>query len=268
MRPWICMILALLGGTACAPAARDGEPQDEVTPDANVEVVDAPPPFIDAVPPDPNAGDAGTGNESCGQLTAIFRDFRADYETFEGATLGDDRGLVLPTLGSDGTPTFAPSGATATVASPSSFATWYHDVPDVNLRFEQPILLVETSPGLYVFDDSEFFPLDGLGWPNEEVVGHNFHFTTEIHGTFQYRGGEKFTFRGDDDVFVFVNRRLALDLGGVHGPEEKVIDFDAQAAALGIVVGQVASLDVFHAERHTSMSTFHIETSIDCLVIP
>jgi fibro-slime domain-containing protein len=220
--------------------------------------------FIDAAPwPD---GGSDAGGESCGNLTAIYRDFRSSHTDFEDF-LGDDRGLVKDTLGADGKPVYAPSGPTATVAGAASFDDWYHDVDGVNLRFEQPLVLTEVTPGTFVFEDSEFFPLDGLGW-GEEIIGHNFHFTTEIHATFHYHGGEIFTFKGDDDVFVFVNGHLALDLGGVHGPQQATIDFDAQAAQLGITTGQLTSLDVFHAERFTSMSTFRIETSIDCIIVP
>lgn len=216
---------------------------------------------------DGSGGGHGDGNApACGQLTAVLRDFRADHPDFEHHT-GGELGLVARALGPDHKPVFAHAGATTTVASPSSFDQWYRDTTGVNLRYEVPLPLTQNPPGTFVFDDQTFFPLDGTGWPNSEIYGHNFLFTTELHSSFTYRGGERFAFDGDDDLFVFVNNQLALDLGGVHVAQGGSVDFDAAAATLGLVKGQVYPLDVFHAERHTDQSHFHMETTIECLII-
>ena len=76
------------------------------------------------------------------------------------------------------------------------------------------------------------------------------------------QGGERFNFTGDDDLWVFVNGKLAIDLGGVHGPMAGNVDMDAQANNLGLEIGQVYDIDFFFAERHTTQSNFTITTTI------
>jgi fibro-slime domain-containing protein len=113
----------------------------------------------------------------------------------------------------------------------------------------------------YTFSSNAFFPLDGMGWGNQGFA-HNYHFTTEVHTEFYYLGGETFTFTGDDDLWVYVNHKLGIDLGGLHPPLSATINMDAMAAQLGIVKGNVYALDLFHAERHTVLSNFQINTNL------
>jgi fibro-slime domain-containing protein len=153
------------------------------------------------------------------------------------------------------------------ITSASTFADWYNNVAGVNSQITYDLnLSLNQATGTYVFDSANsagFFPVDGLGF-NEVMENHNYHFTTEAHIRFGYEAGQKFTFSGDDDLWIFVNGRLALDLGGMHSPITATIDFDAQASALAISPGNTYNMDIFHAERHTSASNFRVETNITC----
>jgi fibro-slime domain-containing protein len=232
-----------------------------------------PPPAPDAAPvtlPDAAAGITPPATATCGRLMARVRDFRTTHPDFEKDALNYGilyPGLVKGDLGADGKPVYAPPGPTPTTTGQANFDQWYREVPGVNLPFDVPLLLVAQGTGGGSFDSAAFFPVDGRGWPGDDRLGHNFSFTTEIRTQFRYRGGERFTFKGDDDVWVFVNRKLALDLGGMHGEITGTIDLDVQSADLGITPGNSYALDIFHAERHTVASNFHIETSIECLTV-
>ena len=218
---------------------------------------------------DPSASETGFERPKCDpKLDATIRDFKVDHPDFEDfASDVGLKGLVQPTLGPDGKPVYAPAGPTAQTAGPGPFSQWYNNTPDTNIAFAVEIPLTEVMPGLYRYQNDTFFPIDDQGWGNEGN-NHNFHFTTEIHTTFVYEGGEVFTFIGDDDLWMFLNGKLAIDLGGVHPQLEASVDLDAQAAALGITVGGTYKMDIFHAERHTDQSHFRIDTSIQCFIIP
>jgi len=208
------------------------------------------------------------GPECDPTFKATIRDFREDHPDFEDYT-GDSafKGLVLAKLGPDKKPVHAAAGGTPQTTGPAEFAQWYNDVANVNIPFAIELALTEVSPGLFSYQNNAFYPIDNQGWDNEGNP-HNYHFTTEIHLTFAYNGGEKFTFTGDDDLWLFINDTLAIDLGGTHPELSDTVDLDAQAATLGIVPGNSYAMDIFHAERHTDQSNFRIDTSIKCFYVP
>lgn len=194
-------------------------------------------------------------------IAGTVHDLRSSHPDFE-KFLGEDPGIVQPTLGPDRLPIYAGTPTTPTTTGAQSFFAWFHDVPGVSAS-AQLSLPMQRLPGLgYVFDSASFFPIDGQLFGNEGFA-HNFHFTCELHASFRYRGGEVLTFSGDDDVFVFLADRLVIDLGGVHATSQRTVHVDAIAGPLGMTVGSLYPFDLFFAERHTSGSTFHLETTIE-----
>ena len=197
-------------------------------------------------------------------LEATVRDFldtHPDFESGDGG--GRDPGIVATRLGDDGKPVYAdPSGRTETTSGQTSFDQWYRDVAGVNQPTTISVPLADSgADGVFSYDDDAFFPVDGQLLGNQGR-SHNYHFTLELHTEFRYNGGEVFTFTGDDDLWVFINGWLAIDLGGTHTPLSDSVSLDRRAGELGIEPGGIYAFDLFFAERHTIESNFHIETTI------
>jgi fibro-slime domain-containing protein len=196
------------------------------------------------------------------KLKATVRDFspNADFEVNYPSRL--DAGIVEPVLGDDDTPVYAGRPKTPTTSGADNFYTWFHDAPN-NLSEPLDLQLTPSSeqPGLFEYANDFFFPIDGQLKGNEGRR-HNYHFTLQASTTFEYRGGERFSFAGDDDMWVFINRRLAIDLGGTHRRMSAEVALDYIADAHGLVPGNVYPLHFFFAERHTISSTFTLRTTI------
>lgn len=156
------------------------------------------------------------------------------------------------------------------IYSDASFEHWYNDT-EKNHTIVVPLTLTRV-PGTnrYVFDSAVdepyrsrggFFPVNDQGWGNHTGWDRNFHFTTEVETEFVYErdAGQVFTFTGDDDVWVFIGGKLAIDMGSLHSIREQTIDLDRLE---WLEDGQTYQLKIFHAERRTNQSNFRIETTL------
>jgi fibro-slime domain-containing protein len=202
------------------------------------------------------------------QVPIVYRDFRGKdlvngHPDFEGST-GTDRGIVAAMLDAVGKPVYASATTTPTTNGASAFNQWYRKVDGVNLSVIDKLSLALQTDGSYVFDNSNFFPIDAKGWvaagtEPTRTGGHNFNFTSELRYWFVYAGGEVLSFRGDDDVWVFINRKLAIDIGGVHGAQGDSITLDNTAAGnLNLTVGGIYEVVVLQAERHVTQSNYKL----------
>jgi fibro-slime domain-containing protein len=134
------------------------------------------------------------------------------------------------------------------LSTPGNFAEWFTNVAGTNLTVPYTLSLSLDVPSatysnLGDANSTAFDPLKNLGWIKSGAEtdsgcgssgASNVSFTTETHFVFEYQGGERFDFSGDDDTWVFVNRKLAVDLGGLHGKQTGYFILDADTDGTGV----------------------------------
>lgn len=220
------------------------------------------------------------------KLAVTVRDFSKEHPDFEDESMKYDvatLGMVTQALGPDNKPV----RSAKVVPFTTRFGDWFKDnttdpvLTSRNHRTCKDLPMSKTKSGLWGYDSyneksHSYFPIDDFnpfsetnasGYQDKDGTyknepppsAHNFHFCMEFDANFKYKKGQEFKFRGDDDVWVYINKQLVIDLGGPHPALEASVKLDTIP---GLVEDKEYPFHFFFCERRITGSNLLMETSI------
>jgi fibro-slime domain-containing protein len=96
--------------------------------------------------------------------------------------------------------------------------------------------------------------------PNVALGGHICFESQDAE--FTYEPGQEFFFRGDDDIWVFINKQLVVDLGGTHMPAPGYVKLDTIKTPEPLVAGEKYPIKIFFCDRRGPGSNVRISTNM------
>jgi len=99
---------------------------------------------------------------------------------------------------------------------------------------------------------------------------HNYHFTLSGSAEFKYVSGrgDVFEFMNSNDMWVFIDGILVVDLGGLHIPAPAKINIEELALKRDWQNGSRHAINFFYADRHTDSSELMFKIAISELEPP